>query len=308
VQKYSDGVDAYTDPKTGVLKNKLGLTTEKDLERAEVSAASLRANELDTNPIAGDFDLPHLKAIHQRLFGDVYQWAGKTRTVDISKGETRFAHHGRIEAEAKKLTDQLKHEQYLRGLSADEFSQRAGHYMGELNVIHPFREGNGRSLRVYIGQIAKQAGYEIKWENIDRKDMTQASIEAYHGSSERIARLIRENLVDRSQHSAASTTAPGIEKKQQPLPQGIDAQRAAAFRDSPIEAVKKHPELAGAAATIAAIEKKVQADGLNAEQHAAVMARVHENVANSIERGQLPEVKVRESVETKREAQKELSR
>jgi len=85
-------------------------------------------------------------------------------------------------------------------------------------------------------------------------------------------------------------------------------QRAEAFRQSPTDAVKKHPELAGAAATIAAIEKKVQSDGLNAEQRAAVMARVHENVVNSIERGQLPNVKMREHVETQRTTQQELSR
>jgi len=87
-------------------------------------------------------------------------------------------------------------------------------------------------------------------------------------------------------------------------------QRAEAFRDSPEEAVKKHPELAGAAAAVAAIEKKVQADGLSAEQRAVVMARVHENVVNSIERGHIPEVLMRETVETKREAreEKELSR
>jgi len=205
VRKYSDSADVYTDPKTGVLNNKLGLTTEKGLEKAEAAAFALRSRELARNPIAGNFDLSHLKAIHKKLFSDIYQWAGQVRTVDISKGDSRFAHHGYIEAEAKKLTDQLNREQNLRGLSADRFSQRAGHYMGELNVIHPFREGNGRTLREYMGQIAKEAGYEIKWKGIDRKDMTQASIEAYQGSSERMARLIRENLVDRDRQTHFAT-------------------------------------------------------------------------------------------------------
>jgi len=197
VRKYGDSADVYTDPKTGVLNNKLGLTTEQGLERAEAAASALRLHALTRSPIAGNFDLSHLKAIHKKLFGDIYPWAGQVRTVDISKGDSRFAHYAYIEAEAKKLTDQLKREQNLRGLSADRFSQRAGHYLGELNVIHPFREGNGRSLRAYMGQIAQEAGYAIKWEGIERKDMTQASIEAYQGSSERMARLIRENLVER---------------------------------------------------------------------------------------------------------------
>lgn len=212
MRKYSDSVDAYTDPETGVLKNKLGLTTEKGLERAEAAATALRSHELARSPIAGNFDMSHLKAVHQKLFSDVYQWAGQVRTVDISKGDSRFAHHGYIEAEGKKLTDQLNREQNLRGLSADKFSQRAGHYMGELNVIHPFREGNGRSLREFVGQVAKQAGYEIKWEGIDRTDMTQASIEAYQGSSERMARLIRENLVDRDRQHALQLASDKLGK------------------------------------------------------------------------------------------------
>jgi len=212
VRKYSDNADAYTDPKTGILKNKLGLTTEKKLERVEAEISALRSQELAHSPIAGNFDLSHLKAIHKKLFSDVYPWAGQIRTVDISKGDSRFAHHGRIEAEAKKLTDQLNREQNLRGLSAERFSQRAGYYMGELNVIHPFREGNGRTLREYIGQIAKEAGYEIRWGGIDRKDMTQASIEAYQGSSERMARLIRENLVDRDRQQALQRASDGLGK------------------------------------------------------------------------------------------------
>jgi len=196
VRKYSNSADVYVDPKTGLLKNKLGIADEKTLERAEAAASALRAHELAHNPVAGKFDLTHLKAIHHKLFSDIYQWAGQIRVVDISKGDTRFAHYGYIEAETKKLTDQLNREKNLRGLSAEKFSERAGHYMGELNVIHPFRDGNGRALREYMSQIAKQAGYEIKWEGIDRKDMTKASIDAYHGSSERMVQLIRDNLVD----------------------------------------------------------------------------------------------------------------
>lgn len=202
MRKYSDSTDAYTDPQTGVLKNKLGLTTEKDLERAETAASALRSHELARNPIARNFDLPHLKAIHEKLFSDIYEWAGQLRTVDMSKGDTRFAHYGFIEKEAQKLIGQLNQEQDLRGLSADKFSQRVGHYMGELNVIHPFREGNGRSLREYMGQLANEAGYEIKWEGISREDMTQASIEAYQESSDRLAQLIRDNLVDLDRYHA----------------------------------------------------------------------------------------------------------
>ena len=201
-KKYSDSSDSYTDPESGILRNKLGLKSEGDLERAEAAASALRAQELAIRPVNGKFDLKHLQQIHGRLFSDVYKWAGEIRTVDITKAETRFAHSGYIASETQKLTSQLEKESHLKGLPPERFSERAAHYMGELNVVHPFREGNGRSLRVFIGQIAKQAGYEIKWEGIERKDMTRASIEAYQSSSDRLASLIRGNLVDRDREKA----------------------------------------------------------------------------------------------------------
>ena len=196
MRKYSNNTDLYTDPQTGVLKNKLGYTTQESLEHAEAHSVAMRSHEIRLKPITGNFDLSHLQAIHKKLFSDIYEWAGEVRRVDITKGTTRFAHHAFIESETKKITDQLKHEQCLRGLSAESFSQRAGHYLGELNVIRPFREGNGRTLREYVGQLAKQAGYEITWEGIDRQAMTQASINAYQGSSDLMAKLIHDNLVD----------------------------------------------------------------------------------------------------------------
>jgi len=196
MRKYSEHSDIYTDPETGVLKNKLELTTEESLQRAETDAAVRRAHELIKKPVRGKFDLAHLCAIHQKLFGDVYEWAGKIREVDISKGDTRFAHHGYIESEAKKLTDRLKRENNLVGLYPKEFSERVAHYMGEMNVIHPFREGNGRTLRECMGQLAKQAGYEISWNGISRDDMIKASVHAFHGSTELLTKIIRSNLID----------------------------------------------------------------------------------------------------------------
>lgn len=209
MSKYSSTVDAYTDPETGVLKNRLGIKDEKALDRAEAAVFMARSLELAREPIKGNFDLNHLKAIHSKQFGDVYEWAGQLRTVDISKGETRFAHYGQIEREADKLTSQLAREKHLSGLAPEDFSKRAAHYMGEMNVLHPFRDGNGRALREFVGQLAHQNGYEIKWQNIERADMTKASIEAYHGSSDRLAALIRPNLIDRDREQAAELARAG---------------------------------------------------------------------------------------------------
>lgn len=192
----SDAKDPYVDPASGVLRNRLGISDQAELDRVEATFAAVRSYELAITPVRGEFDLAHLQQIHRRLFGDVYEWAGQLRSVDISKGTTRFASHQQIASYAPQITRPLAREQRLQGLSLDAFSDRAGHYLGELNVLHPFREGNGRSSREFIGQLARDAGYVVEWQSIRRDDMTLASIEAYQGSSDRMASLIRGALRD----------------------------------------------------------------------------------------------------------------
>lgn len=192
--KYTSDLDHYVDPNTAVLKNLPEITDAEQLAAVEAAAVFLRTQELIINPVARTFDLTHLQAIHAKQFQDIYAWAGEIRTVDISKGATRFAHYMRIVPEAKKITDALKNENYLRYLDQESFSNRAAYYMGEFNVIHPFREGNGRSLRQFMSELAGQAGYFILWENITQVQMVQASIDAYNLSYELMTTLIRNNL------------------------------------------------------------------------------------------------------------------
>lgn len=194
--------DPYLDRATGVLRNRLGIDDQAELDRAEATLALVRSLELVKQPVEGKYDLAHLQEIHARLFGDVYDWAGRIRTVDISKGDTRFANFQQIETYAPEIFKPLHREQLLQSLDIDTFCHRAGHYLGELNVLHPFREGNGRSIREFVGQVARGAGYAIDWKGVDRADMIQASIEAYQGSSNRMAHLIRSNICDLDQERA----------------------------------------------------------------------------------------------------------
>lgn len=130
--KYAgDQGDPYLDKNSGVLRNLLGITDQAALDTAESSLSFLRASELIEKPVIGLFDLPHLQAIHQRLFGDVYDWAGQLRLVEIQKGTTAFARQMVIESAAGQLFGQLLKEQYLRGVDAQAFSLRAGFYLGE---------------------------------------------------------------------------------------------------------------------------------------------------------------------------------
>lgn len=192
--KYSSSPDSYVYPGTDVLINKVGLKDARALEKAEANYYAVASFELTNSPIKGNYDFKHLQQIHARLFGDLYDWAGKPRTVDISKGTSRFANHQFIESSANHLLRQLQKENHLKGLDADKISERAAHYLGEFNAVHPFREGNGRATRHFVGQLVKEAGFVIQWENITQKQMTQAAIKSFHGDSSELAELIKDNL------------------------------------------------------------------------------------------------------------------
>ena len=191
--RYS-GNDHYIDPESGVLKNRLNITDEALLEAIEADFVAERSRELFESPLNGRFDLDHLQAIHLHLFGDVYEWAGQLRTVDISKGGHLFAHHGHIASAAKPVFEQLAAEKHLIGLSLSAFSERAAYFLGELNALHPFRDGNGRAQREFVSLLAQAAGYYIAWQNVTRANMLQASVESFRGNTSKLAEIIRRNL------------------------------------------------------------------------------------------------------------------
>lgn len=186
--------DEYLDAASRVLKNRLGVTEQAALDAAEAEIVSARSLELVEQPIAGRFDLAHLKAIHRHLFGDVYEWAGQLRTVDIGKGASRFAHHAYIESAATPIFKRLAQENYLSGMDATAFSERVSYYLGELNALHPFRDGNGRALREWVSQLAQKNGYRIAWENTTQAQMVDASIRSFSGDTSVLSALIRQNL------------------------------------------------------------------------------------------------------------------
>jgi cell filamentation protein len=159
--------DPYTYPGTDVLKNRLDIRDEALLSRFEYQQSHTRVLELRANPIAGKFDLKHLQAIHQHVFQDVFDWAGKLRTINISKGGTSFAVVDRLESYGGKISESLAAEKNLTGLDKVNFVARLAYYYGELNALHPFREGNGRATREFIADLAEKAGYELDQTRID---------------------------------------------------------------------------------------------------------------------------------------------
>jgi cell filamentation protein, protein adenylyltransferase len=134
--------DPYTYENSTVLVNKLGLRSQTELDAFEAEISSARAEEALPE---GTLDFVHYKAIHHHLFQDVYDWAGQIRTVRISKGGNPFCFPENIESQATKLFGDLRAANYLQNLDATTYSSKAAHFLAELNAIHAFREGNGRS-------------------------------------------------------------------------------------------------------------------------------------------------------------------
>jgi len=163
--KYGDDRDPYLYPGLNVMRNRLNIHQADRLAQAAYALTALRAATLNLGPPARG--LPHLCAIHRHLYQDIFSWAGEIRKVDIYQGDTRFCHFAYIEKEGNSLMQDLEEEGYLAGLEAEAFIARLSHYYCEINVLHPFRIGNGIVQRIFFEQLAIHAGYQLSWQGIE---------------------------------------------------------------------------------------------------------------------------------------------
>jgi cell filamentation protein len=189
--------DPYIDQTTGVLKNRLGLTDPAVLAEVEWDVSTAVAIRLLSFGLDGHYDLLHLRRFHRELFGDVYPWAGEIRTVAISKTDM-FCLPQHIEAYATEVFGQLADEKHLRGLPRDRFVDRVTHYFAEVNAIHPFREGNGRTQRAFFHQLAREAGWPINWSGLETERNTTASIASLRGDNAPLRAMLDDLVADRS--------------------------------------------------------------------------------------------------------------
>ncbi|WP_232324857.1 Fic/DOC family protein [Halobacillus mangrovi] len=136
-------------------------------------------SELQEKPIIGDLDLRHLQKIHAYLFGDLYPFAGEIRTENITKDGFSFAQARFIKEAAVSLFEQLMKEGWEH-MDRSDLPLKLAYYMSEINVLHPFREGNGRSLREFIRCISLEAGYHLDWSAVPHEKVLQASIASVH--------------------------------------------------------------------------------------------------------------------------------
>jgi cell filamentation protein len=204
--------DPYTDPVTGVLRNKLRLDTAEELAAAEREITHAALILIRESPARATYDFPHLNTMHQRIFGDIYEWAGQIRTVAIAKGSL-FWLPQYIESSSADIFRALRGENFLRGLERGLFIDRLTFYLGEVNAVHPFREGNGRTQRAFFEQLARDAGFTLDWQHLHAARNIEASAAIMRGDAEPMREMLDTLLTDGTyavRRNSASADLPAL--------------------------------------------------------------------------------------------------
>lgn len=189
---YEATPDPYCYPGTTVLINLADLRDQAALDEFEHASALQRAEEAYPS---GRLGVTHYKALHKHLFQDVYPWAGEYRTVRISKGGSMFCYPEHIAGQMRQIFDELAARRYLRERAPKEFAQRAAAFLADLNAIHPFREGNGRTQLTYLTMLAEKAGHPLDLDQLDPDAILQATIASFQSSDLALAQEIERILL-----------------------------------------------------------------------------------------------------------------
>lgn len=186
---YLDELGIYCYKDSDVLINKLNIKDKKTFYKAERLYSAIRQSELNVNPIKGNLDFNHLKNIHKHLFQDLYPWAGKIRTVAIAK-KNMFCMPQYIESYANEIFTKLKKQNYFRGYSKEKFIDAVTDLLSDINALHPFREGNGRTQREFIRYVGLLNGYEFDWSIVSEDENIIASYESVNGDNKKLRMII----------------------------------------------------------------------------------------------------------------------
>jgi cell filamentation protein len=180
-----DPYDAPDDPAcypgTHVLINLADIRDQVELDEYEIRRVGLRSFDL---PAFATFEPAEYRALHRHLFGDVYSWAGEYRKIRTGKGGSWFAFPEYIHGEMDRLFKRLVDPAYLPGSDPDQFIVRTADFLADLNAIHPFREGNGRTQLIFLRQLGLRAGHPFRTEAIEADEFLAAMIESFHGRME----------------------------------------------------------------------------------------------------------------------------
>ena len=199
-------IDSTTDgcyPGTTCLVNKLGIQDELALAETEAAVVLGKASLLDQQPIPGVFDFDHYKRIHQFLFCDLYDWAGQIRTINLSKKGTAFVPAAEIESCAVACFKRLA-EFSGEGMSHRELAEEVADFYHTVNMLHPFREGNGRTQRIFFTQWIRSLGYDFDLSSVDPDAFMIATIYAAQGVMDQLADFF-EQMIEQRQMEMRTT-------------------------------------------------------------------------------------------------------
>ncbi len=222
-------------PGTDVLINKFDIRDFAAARAAEYKFASVRELQLRVNPIQGKFDFAHLTEIHKYVFQDMYTWAGQLREVDFAKRSketglvSRFIPTIILDLKAEDFDKFITEKGQLKGLSKPEFVKAITDVQAKLNELHPFREGNGRSTRVFLTQLAREAGYDLDLTKIDKNRWNLANA---------------QSMVQHDPKNEANKTIANQSELRQIFHESVKPMMAKMFmHEARAEAVKHYPEL-----------------------------------------------------------------
>lgn len=176
-----------------VLKNKFGITETSALNAIEKDYSNIRSTELLLAEDKPQFTTSYYLGLHQQIFQDVYPWAGMPRVVDTAKGDSLFTPHQFIIRDLDKALSTLEAD-LKTSKTVQNFGESFGKFLGAVNNIHPFAEGNGRTQRLYISKVASEYDFQINWEKISNEAMKEASIHAHENNFQPMVKLISRSL------------------------------------------------------------------------------------------------------------------
>lgn len=198
----------YLDRDTGILRNLVGARTWEDLRVVEDRLVEWRAAQLLVTPVPATFDAAHLQGIHAHLFQDVYEWAGEFRTVNMGRpGGPRFEPYELIEANLHGVAEAIAGIDQLRGMDLGMARQVLPYVYDAVNTTHPFREGNGRTQRVFLGDLAAQSGLQIDWTRVAGSVNDHASQAAREGDPEPMRAMFASIVTETSARAARNLAA-----------------------------------------------------------------------------------------------------
>lgn len=179
---------------TTCLINKFDIKDENILKDLETTVTFSKITEYSLNPLFNTFDVNHYKAIHKYLFEDIYDWAGEYRTVDMSKKGTSFAKAESIDELMMKCFARLQNNNCFQDLDFDGFVDSVVGFYCVTNMIHPFREGNGRTQRLFLTQLINLNNYSIDFSEIDTDELMIATIQAANGVTDYLKDIFKNAI------------------------------------------------------------------------------------------------------------------